>query len=65
MKHILFFSKLRIQFSFDLFISTFNASRTSAEPDFDVIDLLPCLATFIPAPATTIEDAVEILNVPE
>ena len=40
------------------------ASRTSALPDFDEIDRLPCFATLPPAAATTKADAVDILNKP-
>ena len=42
-----------------------SASSTSAEPDFDVIARLPCLATGTPAAATTSAAVVEMLNVPE
>ena len=42
-----------------------RASSTSAEPDFDVIARLPCLATGTPLAATTSADVVEMLNVPE
>ena len=38
--------------------------RASAAPDFELKFLLPCLATFTPAPATTKADAVEMLSVP-
>ena len=41
-----------------------SASSTSAEPDFEVIARLPCLATGTPAAATTSADVVEMLNVP-
>ena len=37
---------------------------TSAEPDFEVIERLPCFATFTPAPATTKVAVVLILKVP-
>ena len=39
-------------------------SKTSALPDFDEIERLPCLATLPPAAATTNAEAVEILNNP-
>ena len=42
-----------------------SASRTSAEPHFDEIERLPCLAMCTPAPAATNAAAVEMLNVPE
>jgi hypothetical protein len=45
-------------------ISTPNSVSTSAEPDFEVIERFPCFATGTPAPATTKDAAVEILNVP-
>src|SRR5213594_1660943 len=41
-----------------------SVSTTSAEPQSDDTDRLPCLATFKPAPATTKAVAVETLNVP-
>ena len=41
-----------------------SASRTSAEPHFELTERLPCLATRTPAPATTNAAAVEILKVP-
>ena len=40
------------------------ASKTSALPDLDEIERLPCLATWPPALATTNAHAVEILNKP-
>jgi hypothetical protein len=40
------------------------ASRTSALPDFDEMDRLPCFATLPPAAATTKAEAVDILNNP-
>ena len=45
-------------------MSTPNAVSTSADPDLEVIERLPCLATGTPAPATTKEAAVDILKVP-
>ena len=45
-------------------ILTPSASMTSAEPHFELILRLPCLATRTPAPATTNAVAVEILKVP-
>src|SRR4029079_475660 len=45
-------------------IFTPSAFSTSADPERDEIDLLPCLATGTPAPATTNAAQVEILNVP-
>src|SRR2546422_3162655 len=42
-----------------------SASSTSALPDFDDTERLPCLATRAPAPAATNMAAVEILNVCE
>jgi hypothetical protein len=41
-----------------------RASTTSAEPHFELMLRLPCLATRTPAPAVTSAVAVEILNVP-
>src|SRR6185312_15460261 len=41
-----------------------SASRTSALPDLEVNDRLPCLAIRTPAPAATSAAAVEMLNVP-
>ena len=41
-----------------------SASRTSADPDRDVIARLPCLATGTPAAAATSAAVVEMLNVP-
>src|ERR1700722_11537800 len=41
-----------------------NASRTSAEPHFEVTPRLPCLATLTPAAAATNPAAVEMLKVP-
>ena len=41
-----------------------SASRTSAEPAFEVIARLPCLATGTPAAAVTSAAVVEMLNVP-
>ncbi len=46
-------------------IRTPSASRTSADPDRDVIARLPCLATGTPAAATMTAAVVEMLNVPE
>ena len=40
-----------------------SASSTSALPDFDDTERLPCLATRAPAPAATNIAAVEMLNV--
>ena len=40
-----------------------SASSTSALPQREVADRLPCLATATPAPATTNVDVVEMLNV--
>ena len=40
-----------------------SASRTSALPDFDDTDRLPCFATRAPPAAATNIDAVEMLNV--
>ena len=40
-----------------------SASSTSALPDFDDTERLPCLATRAPAPAATNMAAVEMLNV--
>ena len=45
-------------------IFTPKASITSAEPHFEVMLRLPCLATRTPAPATTKAVAVEMLKVP-
>ena len=42
-----------------------RASRTSADPDFDVIARLPCLATGTPHAATTSAAVVEMLKVPD
>jgi hypothetical protein len=42
-----------------------RASSTSALPDFDDTERLPCLATRAPAAAATNIDAVEMLNVCE
>src|SRR5438132_959796 len=42
-----------------------SASSTSALPDFDDTERLPCLATRAPAPAATNIAAVEMLNVCE
>ena len=42
-----------------------RCSSTSAEPQRELIERLPCLATRTPAPATTNAAAVETLNVPE
>jgi hypothetical protein len=42
-----------------------SASSTSALPDFDDTERLPCLATRAPAAAATNIDAVEMLNVCE
>ena len=39
-----------------------NSSKTSADPLFPDAALFPCLATGIPYDATTIADAVDILN---
>src|SRR5690349_25127558 len=44
-------------------ILTPRADKTSAEPERDEIDRLPCLATGTPAPATTKAAQVEILCV--
>src|SRR5258708_8971840 len=41
-----------------------KASITSAEPHFELMLRLPCLATRTPAPAATNAVAVEMLNVP-
>ena len=46
-------------------ISIPSSSKTSAEPHFELIDLFPCLATCIPAPATTKDATVEILKLPK
>ena len=40
-----------------------SASSTSALPDFDDTERLPCFATRAPAAAATNIDAVEMLNV--
>jgi hypothetical protein len=40
-----------------------SASSRSAEPDFDVLERLPCLATAQPAPAAISAAVVETLNV--
>jgi len=45
-------------------ISTPRASRTSAEPQRELADRLPCLATRAPAAEATMAAAVEILKVP-
>src|SRR5680860_156577 len=45
-------------------ILTPSAASTSAEPEREEIDRLPCLATGTPAPATTNATQVEILCVP-
>src|SRR5437899_5190817 len=42
-----------------------SVSTTSADPQSDDTDRLPCLATRRPAPATTNAVAVETLNVPD
>ena len=42
-----------------------RASITSAEPHFELMLRLPCLATRTPAPAVTKATAVEMLKVPE
>src|SRR5262245_12142458 len=42
-----------------------SVSATSAEPQSDDTERLPCLATRIPAPATTKAVAVDTLKVPE
>ena len=39
-----------------------SASSTSADPDFDDAERLPCLTTRAPAPAATIADIVEMLT---
>ena len=39
-----------------------RASRTSADPDFEDAERLPCLTTRAPAPAATIADIVEMLT---
>ncbi len=41
-----------------------SASSTSADPQRELTERLPCFATRTPAPAITNEAAVEILNVP-
>ena len=41
-----------------------RASTTSADPHFELMLRLPCLATRTPAPAATSAVAVEMLNVP-
>src|SRR5262249_59422495 len=45
-------------------ILTPSAVSTSAEPELDEIERLPCLATGTPAPATTKAAQVEMLYVP-
>ena len=45
-------------------IFTPSASSTSADPQRELNERLPCLATRTPAPATTSAAAVETLNVP-
>ena len=42
-----------------------RCSSTSADPQRELIERLPCFATCTPAPATTNAAAVETLNVPE
>ena len=42
-----------------------SVSTTSAEPQSEETERLPCLATLSPAPATTKAVAVETLKVPE
>ena len=42
-----------------------RASITSAEPHFELMLRLPCLATRMPAPAVTNAVAVEMLKVPQ
>ena len=44
-------------------ICTPRASSRSADPDFDVAERLPCLATAQPAPAAIKAAVVEMLNV--
>src|SRR5206468_13004186 len=44
-------------------IRTPSASRTSAEPHFDVYERFPCFGTVAPAPAATNAATVEVLNV--
>jgi hypothetical protein len=39
-----------------------SASRTSAEPDCEDAERLPCLTTRAPAPAATMADIVEMLT---
>ena len=39
-----------------------SASRTSAEPDFEEAERLPCFTTRAPAPAATIAAIVEMLT---
>ncbi|SFV83061.1 hypothetical protein MNB_SUP05-12-233 [hydrothermal vent metagenome] len=56
--HLLIFSGLMSRF-------TPAASKTSALPDLEEIERLPCLATWPPAAATTKAQAVEILNKPK
>ena len=48
-----------------ILVETPRASRTSAEPEREVMERLPCLATLAPAPAATKAAAVEMLKVPE
>ena len=45
-------------------MATPSASRTSAEPQAEVMARFPCLATGTPAAATTSAAAVEMLKVP-
>ena len=47
----------------DRLMFTPNSDSTSALPDLDETDRLPCFATVNPAPATTKAVVVEILNV--
>jgi len=49
--------------SFSRSICTPRASRTSAEPDWDETERLPCLATVARAPAAMKEAVVEMLKV--
>ena len=49
-------------FSGDTSIFTPNFSKTSAAPHLELAARLPCLATFTPLAAITIDDVVEILN---
>ena len=44
-------------------ILTPSLSRTSAEPHFEVTDLLPCLTTLMPNPARTMAVAVDMFKV--